>query len=1552
MTDLPMSLISIPKYVEGNSYLEFKRDLAIWQLLKIAKPEEEGPLIYRSLTGKAKFSCNDLTVEQVGSKDGLKLILQRLDKLFLGEANQRIYYALDEFEKFRRTPSMTMTDFIFNFENLHNEVNKYKCSYPDGVLAYRLLKAANLSNEHERLCRATVATGEWSYESVVNQLKKIFAETPSNNCKDLPVKLETAYHTTSSSPCYFENDQYRNIENPEYEIENNTNETSYEQYVPEDEYDIYYTPSNSSRVYANKPRVPFKPQNNTYPPQRRPPYQQNQYQPNQYQPIQYQPNQYQRNNRFPVNYRSYESRPPTSNEFKTLKASYNPDPGTLNPKDSKGNFTICRRCRSIYHWISDCPHNNTVNANRENSSNCFYSRNEEDIYIALLQSCIPNSSDQITGLVAETLCHGVIDSGCSKTVAGKHWLEDYLATMPEEELSKIEYLDSEATFRFGDSKPVKSEGKAMLPVIIGGREVKLETEIVNSDVPLLLSKNTMKSAKAKQDYENDCIYLFGNKQNMICTESGHYAIPICRAKISKEDQLNEINTVLFNSQNSIVQSNDSIARKLHHQFAHPSAKRLIDYLKTAGSDDKELFNAIETVSERCNTCKRYKRANPRPIVMFPLASEFNETVALDLKTYENNTTYFIHVIDHATRFSTASVIKSKRSEVIVNEFFKIWVGIFGCPQKVLSDNGREFANQEFIQMCESLNINYITTAAESPWSNGLVERHNAVIGEAVNKILEETNCSLDVALCWAVNAKNSLQNIYGFSPHQLVFGKNPNLPSVLNNKLPALEGISGSKLVADHLNALHQARREMIRLEASEKIRRAIKAKTRTHTNIHYLPGEEVYYKREGDGRWKGPGRVIGQDGQKVLVKTPSSLISVHSCRICLTGDAEALRNDINEEKSNSKDNEESQDPINNLDSALQNSETSDSESISHSGVLPFNRNESSSNCAIPQLPSQSNDNIKDQTNSIHIHNETNLPNLIDPDTLETEETTEDKNNSSETKKLPMKNQCVKYRSHENDEWNFVKIGTRAGKSGGKYENWLNVENLKNGKEYSIDWADVSEWIPVHHETFHATYKKDNFEEARQKELMKWKSLNVYEEIEDTGQPTVSVKWVYKEKVVNNETSKKARLVARGYEELNSDIFTDSPTCNKDSLRVVISLISSKNWTLNSFDITAAFLQGKSLDRDIFLRPPKEAHANGKVWKLLKCVYGLNEASRYWYLRIRGELVKLGCKCSKADPTVYYFHTDSLEGLMISHVDDFIWAGTENFQLTVIVKIKTIFSISAESSTAFKYLGLDLLQDERGIFISLSKYTNELEEIDIDAERRKEKDQIITEKEITVLRSAIGKLNWLAVQSRPDISYSVSILASKLKEATVKELMYANKVIRYCKMTDKCLYFPKLDLENLQIKCYADASFGKLPDGGSQGGMFLELCDKNRSCPIYWQSKRIHRVVNNIMAAETLAMKDTLDAGFLVKSLLEELLQNGESEIPVEAITDSKSLYEAAHSTKSVTDRRLRIDLSILREYIMNDKFTISWVSSHEQLADVLTKDGVDGSKIRDHISI
>ena len=82
------------------------------------------------------------------------------------------------------------------------------------------------------------------------------------------------------------------------------------------------------------------------------------------------------------------------------------------------------------------------------------------------------------------------------------------------------------------------------------------------------------------------------------------------------------------------------------------------------------------------------------------------------------------------------------------------MSIFGSPKKFLADNGGEFNNEDFRSLCENANICTLTTTAESPWSNGLMERRNAIVGYTVTKTMEDVGCDLEFALSWAVAVKN------------------------------------------------------------------------------------------------------------------------------------------------------------------------------------------------------------------------------------------------------------------------------------------------------------------------------------------------------------------------------------------------------------------------------------------------------------------------------------------------------------------------------------------------------------------------------------------------------------------------------------------------------------------------------------------------------------------------------------------------------------------------------------------------------------------------------
>ena len=86
----------------------------------------------------------------------------------------------------------------------------------------------------------------------------------------------------------------------------------------------------------------------------------------------------------------------------------------------------------------------------------------------------------------------MLDSDATGTVAGKTWMACYIDSLPEEKQIKICYSKSQNMFKFGSGDPVKSLHKVKIPASIGNQDIFIESDVVNNDIPILLSKSAMK----------------------------------------------------------------------------------------------------------------------------------------------------------------------------------------------------------------------------------------------------------------------------------------------------------------------------------------------------------------------------------------------------------------------------------------------------------------------------------------------------------------------------------------------------------------------------------------------------------------------------------------------------------------------------------------------------------------------------------------------------------------------------------------------------------------------------------------------------------------------------------------------------------------------------------------------------------------------------------------------------------------------------------------------------------------------------------------------------
>ena len=80
------------------------------------------------------------------------------------------------------------------------------------------------------------------------------------------------------------------------------------------------------------------------------------------------------------------------------------------------------------------------------------------------------------------------------------------------------------------------------------------------------------------------------------------------------------------------------------------------------------------------------------------------------------------------------------------------------------------------------------------------------------------------------------------------------------------------------------------------------------------------------------------------------------------------------------------------------------------------------------------------------------------------------------------------------------------------------------------------------------------------------------------------------------------------------------------------------------------------------------------------------------------------------------------------HVDNFLWAGTEDFQRMVIDKLKSTFKIGKEAEGAFRYIGLEISHSEDGIMLTQNSYIDSITDISVPAARVAQKEYLLKKK--------------------------------------------------------------------------------------------------------------------------------------------------------------------------------------------------------------------------------
>ena len=1065
--------------------------------------------------------------------------------------------AIEEFINYKKPSDISIGEYLREFKRRYRMLQECREDttthlFDDELLAYFCLHNANLNPEQVRLVKATVQ--KLTLEEMETTLKRTYGEIPRASTSSM--SSNSGYRIKEEPPTmYTHDDQYQYYDQyPEYE---EYYEDYSSQYPSTSDSDITDAESGS----LNEEQQVYEEENTYYQhyPRPRPPGRGNPYGRGHWQPYgRGRARGHQSGFRRPFNGRprGMQSHPYSNQKGQGIQSQ------SYSNQQAPG--ITCYNCRKIGHCARDCPEKPRTAPKRGS-----YGKFSGPTYFQSDFNLNEQDEDTIY-LTGEAVNKALLDTGAASTVCGQRWLDVFEETLTPAQKSSIKVKATNKPYRFGDGKVTYASVQKTLPVNICGQDVFLETHVVKNDIPLLLSRTSMKKMKMVIDNEHDKIYALGGQEDLITTASGHIVIPIAKDKAevmmtcATEEDCQVMDTYLVDEKNP-----EQCAEHLHKYFGHGPTSKIAHFIRsiTGVENGEDVIRALESIKKRCDFClKTNTKEAPHRKVGLPLGKTFNDTVAMDLKLLKNGQ-WILHMIDTVTRFSSAACVKSKCADEILRKVFERWISIFGQPKSFLSDNGGEFVNDKFTEMCSVMNIRFKTSPSESPWCNGIVERHHTMLANMTEAILGDTSCSVDVALAWASNAKNTLSNVFGFSAHQLVFGTNPNVPGILTyESLPVLNEETSSKIVAEHLNAMESARTAFIKFENCQKMRRLYRERVYKIENIRYCSGDCVYYKRNNSSDWHGPANVVGHIGNQVLIKHGGSLIRMHPCKVILK---ELADSDVNKETSQPSQSE-LQTRSNNVKPVLQvrraqiqqeaYSETySDSDSDEAEEKIPPHTHVEENKSVSRPLEEANTDHT---VNGSVTNDLASSEQVIEHHVIASEEedvspeekiSSEDHLSSEEevsstqtatpdtcpydwkeilsresTNKITnlAADNHIRFRANNEDDWTPALVISRSGKAtSNTTKNRYNVlvDGDSEGGPIDLDKFEVQKAVPkeqvvLYEEEgtmtiFNVNASEDvKLQKAKEDELTKFRSYGVYSEVQDIGQSAISCRWVITKK--------------------------------------------------------------------------------------------------------------------------------------------------------------------------------------------------------------------------------------------------------------------------------------------------------------------------------------------------------------------------------------------------------------------------------------------------------
>ena len=477
----------------------------------------------------------------------------------------------------------------------------------------------------------------------------------------------------------------------------------------------------------------------------------------------------------------------------------------------------------------------------------------------------------------------------------------------------------------------------------------------------------------------------------------------------------------------------------------------------------------------------------------------------------------------------------------------------------------------------------------------------------------------------------------------------------------------------------------------------------------------------------------------------------------------------------------------------------------------------------------------------------------------------------------------------------------------------------------------------------------------------------------------------------------KARIVLLGFQHpslLDPTFKTASPVQSVLGRNLLYLLAAQRQWSLEGLDLATAFLQTNPTAADECLwttgvqelRDALGVEEEG-IMRILRNIYGSTTAPRGLWLDLHKTLTRLGAIAILGERCLWVWFSKTerdhlgykkLLGAMGGHVDDFHRVGDNASPEWLEIKkaVDSAYKWGMAKSGSYRHAGTDVTTEKANdgtqkIVVDQSYYIEGLQDVDITPERLQGGDDVrMNTKDVAACRAALGALQWLAVQSQPQLCSRCNLLLTEtVTSGTLSVAKEIQMMINEVRRESFKLQFFKLKhvkhWSEVVFISMGDQAHNNRPKGDSTGGMVTMAAGPESLqgvvCPmalLAWRTWKLKRKAIGSNDAEVQSILEAEDQNFRVRMLWTEL-NGGYADKPLRVdlvdtiekqitqvrgvlCTDSRGGYDAVEVNESpllgLSNMRSALQAFQLRDNLKRTNSELRWVNSEYDLADGLTK--------------